>query len=90
MGLPRAWAPGCCNGITALAAGAQAELPEEAKVISSAKQDARSGVVSGAPPETSPDLPGGRKQETTVSAAFSPSNRAEQVSPSPANYSLLP
>lgn len=73
-----------------VAAGAQAELLKEAKANSSAKQDACSGAVSGDPRAPVLLFLGGRKQETTVSAAFSPSNRAEQVSPSPANYSLLP
>lgn len=71
------------------ATGAQAELPKEAKAISSAKQDAHRGGCLRSPQETSPHLPGGKNQETTVSAAFSTSNRGEQVSPGPANYSLV-
>lgn len=53
------------------------------KTINSAKQDAHWGGCLRSPQGTSPSLPWGRNQETAVSAAFSPSNRADQVSPSP-------
>lgn len=61
-----------------MAAGAQGALHEEAKAISSAKQDVHRRVIRGA--LRKPALYGKGKQETAVSSAFSPSTRTEQVS----------
>lgn len=55
-----------------MAAGAQADLLQVAKAISSAKQDAQKAGYLRSPQGTSPALPWGRNQETAASAAFSP------------------
>lgn len=71
-----------------MAAGAQAELPQVVKTISSAKQDAHGGGCLRSPQGTSPSLPWGRNQ---LSLLLSPPS-TEQTKSLQAlkNYSLLP